>query len=275
MTWEEFKIKFSRYHVPLGLIKKMRDEFRELKQGRMNVVEYRDKFLTLSRYAPDETDTDAKKKERFLDGLHDEMQTVLVNIPFADLEALVDSTIQMEGKINQSNDNRKRRMMHQSGPNHIQKFRPNPSGRFAPRPNRPPVPTSRPNYPNPNGGHPKPGGNNNNNSNNFNNSAPKTGNNTVPFVPRDKSTVTCYECGVTGHYSYECPKKLNAAPKPNEPAQQQSRVATGRRTTPRHPNNRNGRFHRMTAAEAQEAPNAAMGMFFPVKESIAQSLLGS
>ncbi|KAK1677428.1 hypothetical protein QYE76_038276 [Lolium multiflorum] len=57
MTWEDFKLKFSKYHVPPGLIKKMRDEFRELKQGRMTVVEYRDKFLTLSRYAPDETDT--------------------------------------------------------------------------------------------------------------------------------------------------------------------------------------------------------------------------
>jgi len=112
MTWEEFKIKFSRYHVPPGLIKQMRDEFRELKQGRINVVEYRDRFLTLSRYAPDETDTDAKKKERFLNGLHDEMQTVLVNIQFVDLEALVESAIQMEGKINQANENRKRRMMH-------------------------------------------------------------------------------------------------------------------------------------------------------------------
>ncbi|KAK1628464.1 hypothetical protein QYE76_002779 [Lolium multiflorum] len=50
MTWEDFKLKFSRYHVPPGLIKKMRDEFRELQQGRMSVVEYRDRFLTLSRY---------------------------------------------------------------------------------------------------------------------------------------------------------------------------------------------------------------------------------
>ncbi|KAK1558089.1 hypothetical protein QYE76_017983, partial [Lolium multiflorum] len=41
-----FKLKFSKYHVPPGLIKKMRDEFRELKQGRMTVVEYRDRFLT-------------------------------------------------------------------------------------------------------------------------------------------------------------------------------------------------------------------------------------
>ncbi|KAK1621252.1 hypothetical protein QYE76_026769 [Lolium multiflorum] len=48
MTWADFKLKFSKYHVPPGLIKKMRDEFRELKQGRMSVVEYRDGFLTLS-----------------------------------------------------------------------------------------------------------------------------------------------------------------------------------------------------------------------------------
>ncbi|KAK1660837.1 hypothetical protein QYE76_048996 [Lolium multiflorum] len=46
ITWTDFKLKFSKYHVPPGLIKKMRDEFRELKQGRMSVVEYRDKFLT-------------------------------------------------------------------------------------------------------------------------------------------------------------------------------------------------------------------------------------
>ncbi|KAK1683712.1 hypothetical protein QYE76_044560 [Lolium multiflorum] len=115
MTWEDFKLKFSKYHVPPGLIKKMRDEFRELKQGRMTVVEYRDKFLTLSRYAPDETDTVEKRKERFLNGLHDEMQTVLVNIPFAYLEALVDSAIQMEGKLNQANENHKRRMANQRG----------------------------------------------------------------------------------------------------------------------------------------------------------------
>ncbi|KAK1616001.1 hypothetical protein QYE76_021518 [Lolium multiflorum] len=73
MTWADFKLKFSKYHVPPGLIKKMRDEFRELKKRRMTVVEYRDRFLTLSRYDPDETDTTEKRQERFLNGLHDEM----------------------------------------------------------------------------------------------------------------------------------------------------------------------------------------------------------
>src|SRR4051812_46174490 len=216
MTWEEFKAKFSRYHVPQGLIKKMRDEFRELKQGRMNLVEYRDRFLTLSRYAPDETNTNEKRKEIFLNGLHYENQTVLVNIQFVDLEALVDSAIQMEGKLNQANENRKRRMMHQSGPNNASKYRPNSSGGVSPRPNKPPVPMSRPNFPNRSRRHPRPGGNNNHHANNnkhFNrappifpgnnntNTAPRTGRNALLIAPKDKSTVTCFECGVTGHYS--------------------------------------------------------------------------
>src|SRR3954447_7939766 len=175
MTWEEFKVKFSITHVLPGLIKRIRDEFRELKQGRMTVVEYRDKFLSLARYSPNEIDTEAKKKERFLNGLHNEMQTVLVNIPFADIEALVDSAIQMEGKINQANENCKRRMTNQSGTHHTPKYHPNHSLGFAQRTNRPPM--NRPTYPN--RGNPRPGGNHNNsgNSGNFNSAPPKFNNN--------------------------------------------------------------------------------------------------
>jgi hypothetical protein len=235
MTWEDFKLKFSRYHVPPGLIKKMRDEFRELKQGRMTVVEYRDRFLTLSRYAPDETDTTEKKKERFLNGLHDEMQTVLVNIQFTDLEALVDSAIQMEGKLNQANENRKRRMMTQSGPSNQSKYRPSPSGGFASKFNKLAVQQPRPGFSNRSGGHNRPGGNHNQNASNnhqfnrapprapgnpSNNFAPRTGSNAVPVTPKDKSTITCYECGVVGHYSNECPKRLaKTNPNTSAPAQ--------------------------------------------------------
>jgi hypothetical protein len=32
------------------------------------------------------------------------------------------------------------------------------------------------------------------------------------IVTSGKTNITCYECGIKGHYSNECPKKLNAAP---------------------------------------------------------------
>ncbi|KAK1603410.1 hypothetical protein QYE76_016523 [Lolium multiflorum] len=223
MTWEDFKLKFSKYHVPQGLIKKMRDEFRELKQGRMSVVEYRDYFTV---------------KTHHLDGR----------------------------KTHQANENRKRRMMNRMGPKRQVPQQLN--GGFASKYNQPPAQIYRPsNNNNRNTNNNRNSNNNNNNNNNQNNgnrtnnnnhtngnnnhpnTAPVTGSNAVPVNPKDKSTVNCYECGVVGHYSNECPKKLaKIAINTAAPAQQQRRR--------RNQNNNNGRFYHMTANEAQEAPQA-------------------
>src|SRR3954471_5278145 len=110
----------------------------------------------------------------------------------------------MEGKINQANENHKRRMIHQPGTHHTPKYCSNPSPGFVPRTNRPPM--NHPTYPN--RGNPRPGGNQNNpgNSSNFNRAPPKfnnnnaatntniarrTGINDVPVAAKDKSQVTC------------------------------------------------------------------------------------
>ena len=39
-----------------------KEEFLALRQGPLSVSEYRDKFLQLSRYAPEDVNTDAKRQ---------------------------------------------------------------------------------------------------------------------------------------------------------------------------------------------------------------------
>jgi hypothetical protein len=88
MTWEAFKTKFRKAHIPSGLIKIMRDKFLNHKQGSMSVTEYLNKFTTWGRYAPNDIDTDEKKRERFMNGLQEDLQPYLVAVPYNDLESV-------------------------------------------------------------------------------------------------------------------------------------------------------------------------------------------
>jgi hypothetical protein len=79
ITWEEFRDNFCQYHVPEGLMIVRKEEFLALKQGPLSVREYRDKFLQLSRYAPEDVNTDTKRQYRFLRGLVDLIHYQLMN----------------------------------------------------------------------------------------------------------------------------------------------------------------------------------------------------
>jgi hypothetical protein len=89
----------------MGMKKK---EFRDLRQKYHSVSEYIDEFTNLSRYAPDDIDTDAKRKEKFLEGLNDKMLIPLSVAYTPTFQSLLDQAITLESKVKQSN-NRKRK----------------------------------------------------------------------------------------------------------------------------------------------------------------------
>jgi hypothetical protein len=66
INWNAFKMVFRSHHVPQGIIKLKKKEFEYLKQGSMTVSEYVTCFTQLSRYAPNNVDTDEKNPDCFL-----------------------------------------------------------------------------------------------------------------------------------------------------------------------------------------------------------------
>jgi hypothetical protein len=109
ITWEEFSESFRRYHVPEGLMIVKKEEFLALKQGPLSVSEYRDKFLQLSRYAPEDVNTDAKRQYRFMRGLVDPLHYQLMNHTFPTFQHLIDRAVMTEKKRKDMED-RKRKM---------------------------------------------------------------------------------------------------------------------------------------------------------------------
>ena len=71
VTWEFFQTEFRKKYISQRFIDQKRKEFLELKQGRMTVTEYEQKFVRLSRYARECVSTEAIMCKRFEDGLNE------------------------------------------------------------------------------------------------------------------------------------------------------------------------------------------------------------
>jgi hypothetical protein len=63
INWQEFRNNFRTHHMPLGVMKLKKKEFKDLKQCSMTMSEYVTCFTQLSRYAPDDVDIDEKKHD--------------------------------------------------------------------------------------------------------------------------------------------------------------------------------------------------------------------
>jgi hypothetical protein len=98
INWQEFKNSFRSYHVPLRVMKLKKKEFKYLKQGSMTVSEYVTHFTQLSRYAPDNMDTNEKKQDWFLNGLNDGPAYTLEACDFVNFQDMVDKALVLENR---------------------------------------------------------------------------------------------------------------------------------------------------------------------------------
>src|SRR3954467_6138457 len=114
-----FEDGFRTAHISLGVMI-LKKEFHNLKQRHRSVAEYIEEFNNLALYAPDEVDTDAKRKEKFLEGMNDEMCMHLSVAYVPTYQSLCDKATILESKMKQV-ENRKRKHhfdKHGSGSSH-------------------------------------------------------------------------------------------------------------------------------------------------------------
>jgi Zn-dependent M32 family carboxypeptidase len=91
------------------MLKLKKKEFSELQQDGMTMNEYLNKFTQMSRYAPDEVNTDEKKHDAFLNRLNNGIQFQLLNTDYEDFQNMVDKAIVVENKIKEMEKNGKRK----------------------------------------------------------------------------------------------------------------------------------------------------------------------
>jgi hypothetical protein len=96
----------------------------------MSVSEYRDMFLQLSRYAPEDINTYAKRQYRFLRGLVDPLHYQLMNHTFPTFQYLIDRAIMTEKKRKEMEDRKCKIGGPQPGSSNRPRFSGNPPQQF-------------------------------------------------------------------------------------------------------------------------------------------------
>ncbi|XP_057775390.1 uncharacterized protein LOC130994361 [Salvia miltiorrhiza] len=79
LSWEDFKTEIYDKYIPKSYRKRKETEFYNLKQNKMSVTEYDRVFCDMSRYAPQQVDTDEKMSEKFRSGLRHEIKMALAS----------------------------------------------------------------------------------------------------------------------------------------------------------------------------------------------------
>jgi hypothetical protein len=232
LDWDTSREGFRNAHISLSVMNVKKDEFRSLRQGERTLKEYMDDFCALSRYTPDDIDTDAKRKEKFLNGLKEELKIPLSVAYAPNYQSLLDQAITLDKNI-MKEENRKRKFS--NGKNHIEPSHKrhhfsegngNGSNSNGHRHNG----GNKGNYSighhNGGNGHQNGGNGHHNGDNGHQNggnghhNGHNNGNNGQHHhnseAKKDLSHITCFKCKKNGHCSTSCPENKSDEPaKPN------------------------------------------------------------
>jgi hypothetical protein len=108
IAWAEFKRAFKEHHIPKGLMDIKTKELLALKQGSDTVYGYAKKFNALCQHGVHHVDNDAKKIERFRDGLHRDLYDRLNLYEPNSYQDLVNKAISQEDAMTKAQKDRKR-----------------------------------------------------------------------------------------------------------------------------------------------------------------------
>ena len=106
MTWVEFHNLFMGKYFPDTARHAKAQEFLELKQGMMIVMEYVARFMELARFTDDYVATDMAKVRRFENGMKLSIRGRIVGLRLQDMDSMVGTALTIEREIKDARSTR-------------------------------------------------------------------------------------------------------------------------------------------------------------------------
>ena len=106
MTWAEFHDLFIRKYFPDTACHAKAQEFLELKQGTMTVLDFVARFTELARFSDDYVATDMAKIKRFENGLKLSIRGRIVGLRLQDMDSMVGTALSIEREIDDARSTR-------------------------------------------------------------------------------------------------------------------------------------------------------------------------
>ena len=106
MTWAEFQEVFMGKYFPETARHAKAQEFLELKQGAMTVMDYIARFTELNRFTDDYVATDLAKVRKFENGLKLFIRARIIGLRLQDMDSMVGTALTIEREIEDARSTR-------------------------------------------------------------------------------------------------------------------------------------------------------------------------